>query len=227
MSPDRATLGKARKSRIEQWERQPGEPPGAFEQFLLYLHQPRGERSVKESYLEWKERRTGVRPVSKHPPGSYHDIARNYQWEARALAFDRASDRKIHAKLDARRAKSMLERVEMGSLMMARATTALRMLVPVTQTIGERDGREVVLVETKIKPMEIARLLQVGAKLELLAFEAAAEGLKQLEGDDNPLTWTADSAKDELQRRIREARERRELAERAAEDRPGDRPDTE
>jgi hypothetical protein len=51
MSLRRVKVKMAGKSRIQQWEQQPAEPPGAFEQFLLYLQQPRGERQVKESHL--------------------------------------------------------------------------------------------------------------------------------------------------------------------------------
>jgi hypothetical protein len=218
MSPRKVRGGIAGKSRIEQWEQQPAEPPGAFEQFLLYLHQPPGDRQINESYLLWIERQTGTRPVSKHPPGSYYGIARKYQWEVRARAFDRESNRKVYAKIESRRAKMMLDTMEAGRVVRERATAAARMLVPVTQTIGERDGREVILVETNINPSEIARLLKVGAELEQFAMGNSTERLKPIGDIDNPFTLTGDTAKDELLKRIEEVRKRRELAQQAAEE---------
>jgi hypothetical protein len=88
----------------------------------------------------------------------------------------------------------------------------------VTQVIGERDGMQVVLVETKLTPSEIARMHQIGMEMEQLAAGNPTERIV-LQGDaDNPLSITVDSAKGELLKRIKEARKRREQAEQAAEE---------
>src|SRR4051794_24561538 len=102
----------AESGRVHRWEQQAEEPQGAFEQFLLYLNQPRGDRMVKESYLLWMERQTGTRPAPGHPPGSYYETAERYQWKDRARAFDRESDRRLYAKLEARRANTLFETME-------------------------------------------------------------------------------------------------------------------
>jgi hypothetical protein len=71
----------------------------------------------------------------------------------------------VYAKIESQRAKRMLDTFA-GWTLRERAAAAARMLVPVTQTIGERDGREVILLATNMKPSEIARLAQVGVELE-------------------------------------------------------------
>jgi hypothetical protein len=199
------------KARIAQWEQQPEEPNGAYEDFQRFLSQDRADRSIKSSY----EAGGGQAPT---PPGSYYEQAEKYQWRDRARAFDRESDRKIYAKIESKRAESLLGIFEAGRTLRERAAAAARMLVPVTQMIGEREGREVWLVETKLSASDIARLHQVGLDMEQLAAGNPTERI-QLQGDaDNPLSITIDSAKGELLKRIKEARKRREQAEQAAEE---------
>jgi hypothetical protein len=200
------------KQRIQQWEQQPEEPNGAFEDFAAYLALPREDRSIRQAYIA----RCG--PIEGKPPGSFYDQADKWQWKDRARAYDREADRKIYAKIEAMRAKSMIETFDFGRLLRERAAAAARMLVPVTQTIGERDGMAVVLVETKMTPADISRMAQVGLELEQLAAGNPTERI-MLQGDaNNPLSITVDSAKGELVKRIREARKRREAAEQAAEE---------
>lgn len=194
------------KPRIHQWEQQPDEPQGAFEQFLLYLNQPRGERQVKESYLLWMERQTGTRPVPGQPPGSYYEIAEKYQWKDRVRAHDREADRKVYAKIEAKRANGLMAAIELGSVYRERAGAAARMISPVTQTIGERDGMPVVLVEVKMTPAEITRMGQVGIELEQLGYGNPTSRIELTGNADAPLMLTVDNAKDELIRRIREVR---------------------
>jgi hypothetical protein len=200
------------KARIAQWEQQPEEPNGAFEHFAAYLALPREDRSIRAAYRE----RNGSEDGS--PPGSWFDMADKWQWKDRARAYDREADRKIYAKIEAKRAQMMMETFDFGRLLRERAAAAARMLVPVTQTIGERDGMAVVLVETKMTPADISRMAQVGLELEQLSAGNPTERI-MLQGDaDNPLSITLDNAKGELVKRIREARKRREAAEAAAEE---------
>jgi hypothetical protein len=200
------------KARIAQWEQQPEEPNGAFEHFAAFLALPREDRSIRAAYRARSGREDGV------PPGSFFEIADKWQWKDRARAYDREADRKIYAKIEAKRAQSLMDTFDTGQLLRERARAAAKMLVPVTQVIGERDGMQVVLVETKMTPAEISRMAQVGLELEQLAAGNPTERIA-LQGDaDNPLSVTLDNAKGELVKRIREARKRREAAEAAAEE---------
>jgi hypothetical protein len=206
------------KARIAQWEQQPNEPNGAFEQFKAYLALPREDRSIRQAYLSVRQL-DGSLPASEvQAPGGFYDVAEKYQWKDRARAFDREADRKIYAKIEAKRAQSLMDTFDTGQLLRERARAAAKMLVPVTQVIGERDGMQVVLVETKMTPGDISRMAQVGLELEQLAAGNPTERIV-LQGDaDNPLSITVDSAKGELLKRIKEARKRREQAEQAAEE---------
>jgi hypothetical protein len=203
------------KQRIQQWEQQPEEPNGAFEDFVAYLALPREDRSLRQAYIARSGQDLGTRGT---PPGSWYDMADKYQWKDRARAYDREADRKIYAKIEAQRAKSLIDTFDTGRLLRERAAAAAKMLTPVTQTIGERDGMQVVLVAVNMTPAEISRMAQVGLELEQLAAGNPTERI-QLQGDvDNPLAMTVDSAKGELVKRIREARKRREQAEQAADE---------
>jgi hypothetical protein len=201
------------KQRIQQWEQQPEEPNGMFEDFAAYLALPREDRTVAAAF----QARTGSEPGVK-PSGHWYDMADKYQWKDRARAYDREADRKIYAKIESMRAKSLMDTFDTGRLLRERAAAAAKMLTPVTQTIGERDGMQVVLVAVNMTPAEISRMAQVGLELEQLAAGNPTERI-QLQGDvDNPLAMTVDSAKGELVKRIREARKRREQAEQAADE---------
>jgi hypothetical protein len=201
------------KSRIREWEQQPEEPNGMFEDFLAYLALPRGDRTIAGAF----QIRTGGE-VGAKPPGSFYDMAEKYQWKDRARAYDREADRKIYAKIESQRATSLLGIFEAGRVLRERAAAAAKMISPVTQTIGERDGREVILVETKLTASEIARLHQVGLEMEQLAAGNPTERI-QLQGDaENPLMVTVDNAKGELLKKIKDIRKRREMAEQAAEE---------
>jgi hypothetical protein len=199
-------------SRIRPWEQQPDEPNGAFEDFQRFLSLERSDRTIRQAYL------AKVGQTEGSIPGSFYDLADKWQWKDRARAYDREADRKIYAKIEAKRASSLLDTFDTGQLLRERARAAAKMLVPVSQVIGERDGREVWLIETKLTPADIARLASVGLELEQLAAGNPTERI-QLQGDaDNPLSITVDSAKGELVKRIKEARKRREAAEQAAEE---------
>jgi hypothetical protein len=200
------------KARIAQWEQQPDEPQQAFLDFQTFLALPREDRTIRQAYLA----KTGQTEGSI--PGSFYDLADKWQWKDRARAFDRETDRKIYAKIESRRADSLLGLFEAGRTLRERAAAAAKMIVPVTHVIGERDGMQVVLVETKLTPSEIARMHQIGMEMEQLAAGNPTERIV-LQGDaDNPLSITVDSAKGELLKRIKEARKRREQAEQAAEE---------
>jgi hypothetical protein len=191
------------KQRIQQWEQQPEEPEGAFAMFQAYLNLPRHDRSVRQAISVYLLQVNGRQvEVGESVGGGYYELADKWQWKDRARAYDREADRKIYAQIEAKRAQMMMETFDFGRLLRERAAAAARMLVPVTQTIGERDGMAVVLVETKMTPADISRMAQVGLELEQLSA-------------GNP---TVDSAKGELVKRIREARKRREAAEAAAEE---------
>lgn len=215
-----AKVQMAGKSRIQQWDQQPDEPPGAFVQFQLYLDQPREDRHVNKSYFDWKERRTGTRPAPRHPPGSFYELAEKYQWKVRARAFDRHSDGRVYAMIDARRAKIKLETMEFGRMLRERAHAAAKMLVPVTQTVETRDGREVIVVATKMTPNEISRMARAGVEIEQLAIGKPTSRMEMPGGLNSSTTLTVDNVREEFMRRIDQIRDRRLAALEAAEGRP-------
>src|SRR5574341_366857 len=89
-------------------------------------------------------------------------------WEKRANAYDHYQSAKVMKTLEKRRLEARIETADLGKLLRERAMIAARTLVPVTQKTQDKDGRQVVIIKTRISPGEIARLAQVGVELERL-----------------------------------------------------------
>jgi hypothetical protein len=206
----------------EVWEQQDNEPPTAFEDFLIFLKMERTERSIRGAYRR-KNNVPDEQAGTINYPGMWFTRAQQFQWVERAKAYDRMLDRKSLARLEHRRLKSLEEIADMGETLRRKAVQAARMLTAVQQTVGhDAQGREIVLLEVKMTPGEIARMAQVGAELEQLAVGNPTSRVSMGEDKNAPFAVSLDSAKEALVQRLLDVKKRREEAERDVEIGPDD-----
>lgn len=192
---------------VKPWEQQEDEPNWSFTAFMEFLKIARDERSISASYFKYHERERTT--PEERPPGSYYEYARKWRWEARALAYDREQDRKILAKLESKRLKSLLATAELGETLRNKAATAARMITPVTQSIGQHEGREAIIMATNLTPDQIVRMAEVGAKIEQLALGNPTERLQHGSDPENPMGVTVENAREVLKKRLEDVRKRR------------------
>jgi hypothetical protein len=185
----------------EPWDQQPGERPSVYQKFRVYLDQPAGRRSVCSAQHAYSGR-------SGRTPGSWHILAKRWRWEDRALAYDRAQDRAIEARLVARRMAALEATAELGELLRKKAMEVARLLTSIEQHLGERDGREVILLASVIRPADVCRLAEVGVKLEQLALGGVTDRLSVQWAGMDELAAGLDDVKRTLAARLREVRQR-------------------
>lgn len=190
---------------VEPWEQQPDETAAEYEKFAKYRDMDPVERSIHGSYRALQGR---AGDMTVRAPGSYWQLAQDRKWEERARLYDLEGDRKLRAALERRKLKSLTEIADLGETLRTKAFQAARMLSGITQSIGERDGREVILVEVKLTPSEIARLAQVGTELEQLAI-GEPTSRQEIMGD---LTIEMEDAREVLERRLAEINARKAKA---------------
>lgn len=160
-----ATLDTVRR---EPWDRLPnGEGPKAYAQFRCYLELIPEDRTYTKAWERWRTRAN--LPEGKPCPSNFRTMAHKNDWRGRADAFDADQNRKIESQLAARRTKALIATADLGETLRKKAEQAARMLSPIDQQLGDREGKEVWLVKSQLTPTEIARMAQVGVELEQLA----------------------------------------------------------
>ncbi len=92
-------------------------------------------------------------PRAKKVPASWRRWFVGYDWQERALAYDRYQDDYLRAKLESRRLQARLDTAELGALLRQKAADAAGQLT----------------TDSKLSPTHVARLAKVGAELEMLA----------------------------------------------------------
>jgi hypothetical protein len=197
---------------IKSWEQQREESGGAYERFLVYLKMDRAERSVRGAYSVYRAA-NGDPPLEQHgnAPANWYEDSRKWRWEERALVYDRDEDRKIMAALQRRRIKSLTEVADLGETLRRKAATAARMMSAVTQSVGTHEGHEVIVMASNLTPDQIARLAEVGVKIEQLALGNPTDRPELVGDADRPLV-NVENAKDVLKRKLAEIRARRQEA---------------
>jgi len=135
------------------WERQPKEGPKAWAAFVVYRNMGAGVRTVAKVAAQ----------LGKGLP-NYEKMARLYHWMERCKAYDAEQDR-----IGQETQKDVL--IEMrrrhagyGKLTQALAITEIRNALKIAQ---KKPG--------KIKPRDMAILLQLGVKIEQLALGEATD----------------------------------------------------
>jgi hypothetical protein len=195
---------------VKLWEQQPEESSLRFDQFRTYLLMARHERTIRASWFKWMETIGRPVPASGEPGGEFFNHANAWRWEERAAAYDRAEDRKMLERLQNRRIASLLEIADLGETLRKKAANAARMLTPVTQSIGQHDGREVMIMAVNLTPDQIVRMADIGTKIEQLALGNPTELTGFVEA---PTQATQENARALLDKRLAEIKKRRDEAD--------------
>jgi hypothetical protein len=95
--------------------------------------------------------------------------------------------------------------------MQKKAAAAIRLMTAVEQRVGtDAQGREIVVLETKLSPADAARLAEVGVKLEALAMGDPTERVQHGEDPGAPFgIATEDTAKEVMRKKLEVIRLRR------------------
>jgi hypothetical protein len=195
------------------WEQIEGEDGEKFEQFMMYLLTPRSERSIKGTWLRWN-REHGIVAESDGPNSTFYRTTKERRWEERALAYDRHEDQVLLRRLQERKLKSLVETADLGELLRKKALTAARMLSAVTQSIGQIEGREAVIMAVNLTPDQIVRMADIGTKIEQLALGNPTESMSITE---SPSAATTENARSLLDKKLAEIKKRRMEADGDAE----------
>jgi hypothetical protein len=148
---------------IKPWDRQEDETPSAWAAFQVYRDMAPHTRALRGAY------RAAKGQDKQNIGGTWKRWYKDNQWQARALAYDRHRDAKLRADLESRRLQARIETADLGATLRRKASNAVRMLVAVSQQIGNQNGKEVWVLATELKPNEIASLAKTGVDLEFLA----------------------------------------------------------
>lgn len=159
------------------WERQPGESREAFEAFKLYRDMPPRDRSVDAAF----HTATGRQKGGKRAAGRWWKWSADYEWKARAEAYDRhLRDLELAAQEEAiakdaekwaeRQRKQREDEWEARNKVLEKVNAMLQMPI-VEQQVVSPDGRTVIVKPAKWTFATVAQLLELMAKLGRLAAE--------------------------------------------------------
>jgi hypothetical protein len=152
----------------EVWERQPDETDAAWAVFRAYRDLP-PERRSQDAALEL----SGIN-ISRGP---IMNFSRVFRWVDRAAAYDHHIDKHLQQQLAARRIRARVEAANVGQVLRERAAEALNELKTiVTEEVMGDDGELRTIVRSALSPNEIARLAEIGVKLERQALGLDQEG---------------------------------------------------
>ncbi|MDR1439920.1 MAG: hypothetical protein LBJ10_07910 [Clostridiales bacterium] len=135
----------------EPWERQPGEGAKAFAAFAAYRDMGAGDRSIRKVAQNLAKSATAIKEWSAR-----------WEWQNRCAAWDAELDRLAREEQKKELLKMRGRHAQIGSALIAKAARAL-------MAIGDGD----------VKAADIARMADVGAKLERLARGDVAEPDRQ------------------------------------------------
>ena len=123
------------------WHQQPGETATFFHRFHQWLTQKK-PRSLLAVYNE--ERAQKGTGKANYIPHSWNDIREKFQWDHRALAWDRAEQERLDRELAEQRAEERRSELEIAQRLRAKA---LKMLsLPTVEKVIKRKGQEMVCV---------------------------------------------------------------------------------
>lgn len=149
----------------ELWERQPDEGDKHWEMFTLYRDQPQWSRTKKEV-----GRLLGLSPGNGTPPVLMQPATFN-RWDERVTAYDIHCDARMREELFQRKLRARINTAKIGRRMREKASEALNALnaivyVHVKDAVTGKTTKE---RRSALKPSDIARLAEIGVKLERMA----------------------------------------------------------
>lgn len=143
-------------------------------------------RSLAECANRWRDEKGRKR--SKDAPGAWRRAYQQYQWKARAEAWDAVmleeQARQEAEKWAARRAEWREKEFSYAQALIEKAQLMLRAFA-VARTVTEDGGRTIIIEPGDWRPSDIARFLDTASKLARLSTEMDTDRLHQeLTGKD-------------------------------------------
>lgn len=152
---------------LHPWERQYGETDAAWDAFLTFREMG-PKRSLRKAYLA----NTGNDPekVPCAPRTTWGMWSTQWRWSDRVEEYDRYQDTIFRKQLEARRLEARVETADLGQHMRTKALEALSVMrTIINQQVRQKDGTVITVQKCALTPTEIARLAEIGVKLERLA----------------------------------------------------------
>ncbi len=127
------------------WERQPDEPDGAWEAFVIYRDMGPGHRAIRKTAAQLSKNETTM-----------YEWSQRWDWVARCRAFDGYVDRqRVEAEISA--VRDMRRRhIEMSMAVQGAAALALNKIIA-----AEKEKKDLGL-----KPSEVRDFIDLGLKIE-------------------------------------------------------------
>jgi len=155
----------------DPWEQQPQESSSAYNMFKYY----RDEEPNVRSLAAVGEMHYGVRSYQTAFP--INTWASYWRWRERALAYDRYVEGKMREALENMRVRSCVETATLGRDLRLKAAEALNGLEAVIYEIHRQpDGTTKRVLRSTLSPTAIAKLAEVGVKLERAALFGDQQG---------------------------------------------------
>lgn len=147
----------------EVWDRQPAETSRQYEGFQLWLSLPSHQRSyigVQRRLRENGETHTSA--------GAISEWCQRNRWMERTAAWDSYTQKRFADELLEERLRARREASELGRSMRLKALEALQVLnATIYQKVRDPETGEVKMeLRSSLSPNEIARLAEVGTRLE-------------------------------------------------------------
>ena len=163
----------------EIWDRQPDEPDNYWAWFTAFRDMDPVERTLANTY-----RLVTNKEICWKTPDTWQLAWNLWSWVERAQAYDRHVDAVHRSVLENARLKARVDTMNLGRGMREKAAEALIVLEAVVyQNIKNPDGVVERVMRSALTPSQIAKLAEVGVKLERLAV-----------GEDDPGQFTGAGA---------------------------------
>jgi hypothetical protein len=161
------------------WERLPEETDLQYMAFMCYLEldSPSLEAAYRSYYQKrfpdrWQEAVASGEESTIKASGSFSEWAKVHVWTSRREAYYDDLYKTVLEQLRTRQIKAMIDHADLGKQLRETAQEALDAISATTKyvALSEEDGREIWILESSLKPHEIAKLAELGVTIENKVF---------------------------------------------------------
>jgi hypothetical protein len=167
---------------IHPWEQMPDEKPRWYNAFFTWFLLMGPSRTILASFRKYRQfgAQEGGKPFDSQRPGDsrhWYFIARKYDWESRAEAWDTHNREKELAKWEKRREEHREAEWVAAEQMLATANAHLSKIDTVSEPTDQpvRSAKESGRVQARLKPSDVVRFVETGSKVGRQASEMGAE----------------------------------------------------
>lgn len=161
------------------WDRLPEETDLQYMAFMCYLEleSPNIEAAYRSYYQKrfperWQQAIDSGEESKLKAAGSFHEWSKIHLWKERRQAYYDDLYEVVLEQLRNRQITTMLEHADLGRQLRETAQQALDAISSTTMyvALSEEDGREIWILESNLKPHEIAKLAELGVTIENKVF---------------------------------------------------------